>query len=103
MIRALARNSARILVCAGLKRINSSRSRQSRRRPVFLGLDRLEDRTVPTAVAPGGDWNDNYNNPTVFLHNGGPGWLEVTGGGGSATVSPGAPPASSGGPGGPPN
>ena len=58
----------------------------------------LEDRFVPDAVGPGGSWNDGhldqYGNLvgiTVTLNNGGPGWLDVSGGGGSVSVTPGAP------------
>jgi len=64
-----------------------------------LRLEAMEDRLVPDAVAPGTSWNDGYYDQygnlvgvTVTLNNSGPGWLDVSGGGGSVSVTPGAPP-----------
>jgi hypothetical protein len=73
------------------------RPRPIHKRP-GLELLRLEDRIVPQAVGPGGYWDDGYFQNgyrvgmTVTLHNFGSGWLEVSGGSGSVSVSPGAPP-----------
>src|SRR5262249_49484210 len=63
----------------------------------------LEDRTLLSPVAPGSWWYDDPTSPTVALQNGGPGWLEVSGGSGGLAVSPGAPPAGDGGTGTDPN
>jgi hypothetical protein len=74
-----------------------------RRKPQPIILQRLhaeplEDRIVLDAVAPGSWWDDGYwqngskVGVTVTLQNLGGGWLEVSGGGGAVSVSPGAPP-----------
>jgi hypothetical protein len=81
------------------------RAALSSRRPVRpivnrtrLWVEPLETRIVPDAVGPGADWDDGHwvngvkVGVTVYLHNSGPGWLEVGGGGGAVSVSPGAPP-----------
>lgn len=77
---------------------------RSRGRTARLAVSALEDRLVPTAVAPGGAWDDGVVDAygyktgiTVTLSNSGGGWLEVTGGNGAVSVSPGSAPSYSSG------
>ncbi len=74
-----------------------------RKRSTGLYAQPLEDRLTPAAVAPGMSWTDGssgYPYPstpvatTVTLYNSGATWLEVSGGNGHVTVSPGSPPSS---------
>ena len=103
----MSRESASSLFSRLARRLFTPRAPRRRplRRRAQLELVQLEERIVLDAVGPGGWWDDghydSYGNRvgvTVSLHNWGSGWLEVSGGGGSVSVSPGAPP-SGGGPG----
>jgi hypothetical protein len=91
------------LVRTARKLLSRVFGRRNPSRRAILCLSRLEDRTLMTAVPPQTAWYDNPAAPTVTVFNGGPGWLEVSGGSGSASVSPGAPPDGNGGSGIDPN
>ncbi|HXG10998.1 MAG TPA: hypothetical protein VNK04_14660 [Gemmataceae bacterium] len=94
------RRSIRTIFASLSRKFLDFRPRRPRtvRRRARLEVVPLEERVVPTAVGPDQWWNDGYYNSqgqwvagTVNLYNNGPGWLEVSGGGGSVAVSPGAP------------
>ena len=85
---SLARKSSEL---PSPRRLKKSLSRRLR-----LFCEPLEERILLTVLGPGESWSDsytdsngNYHPGTVSVYNGGPGWIDAGGGGGSASISPG--------------
>lgn len=57
-------------------------------RRLRLGTEQLEPRLLMTVVEPHSCWSDDFVNPTVEVCNGGPGYVDVSGGGGSVSLAP---------------
>ncbi|MGL4424089.1 MAG: hypothetical protein ACRCZF_25765, partial [Gemmataceae bacterium] len=84
-ISKVIRIAARKLMCLPGSQASSEKVGVRSLQRSRLEMVVLEDRFVPAIVYPQSSWSDNT---TVRLYNNGPGWLNVTGGSGSVSVSP---------------